>query len=90
MKKLVELIVKQKNAFPENLSNLLVIVSEWDKIVNGRLDKFFSEVCLLDQSYIKDDSQTVKDVLNELIAKLGENITIKRFVRYQLGEELSH
>jgi elongation factor Ts len=62
----------------------------WDKIVNGRLDKFFSEVCLLEQSYIKDDSQSVKDVLNELIAKLGENITIRRFVRYQLGEELSH
>ena len=62
----------------------------WDKIVNGRLDKFFAEVCLLEQSYIKDDSQTVKDVLNELIAKLGENISIRRFVRYQLGEELSH
>jgi elongation factor Ts len=62
----------------------------WDKIVNGRLDKFFAEVCLLEQSYIKDDSQTVKDVLNELIAKLGENISIRRFVRYQLGEELAH
>jgi elongation factor Ts len=62
----------------------------WDKIVNGRLDKFFAEVCLLEQSYIKDDSQTVKEVLNELIAKLGENIAIRRFVRYQLGEELSH
>jgi elongation factor Ts len=62
----------------------------WDKIVNGRLDKFFAEVCLLEQSYIKDDSHTVKEVLNELIAKLGENIAIRRFVRYQLGEELSH
>ncbi len=62
----------------------------WDKIVNGRLDKFFAEVCLLEQSYIKDDSQTVKDVLNELIAMLGENISIRRFVRYQLGEELSN
>ncbi|MDX1778260.1 MAG: translation elongation factor Ts [Thermodesulfobacteriota bacterium] len=62
----------------------------WDKIVNGRLDKFFAEVCLLEQSYIKDDSQTVKEVLNELIGKLGENIAIRRFVRYQLGEELSH
>lgn len=62
----------------------------WDKIVNGRLDKFFAEVCLLEQSYIKDDSQTVKDVLNELVAMLGENISIRRFVRYQLGEELSN
>ena len=62
----------------------------WDKIVTGRLDKFYAEVCLLEQSYIKDDNQSVQDVLNELIAKLGENIAIRRFVRYQLGEELSN
>ena len=62
----------------------------WDKIVTGRLDKFYSEVCLLEQSYIKDDNLSVQDVLNELIAKLGENISIRRFVRYQLGEELSN
>lgn len=62
----------------------------WDKIVTGRLDKFYAEVCLLEQSYIKEDNQSVQDVLNELIAKLGENIAIRRFVRYQLGEELSN
>jgi len=58
----------------------------WDKIISGRLDKFYSEVCLLEQTYIKDDSRSIQDVLNELIAKLGENISIRRFVRYQLGE----
>ena len=62
----------------------------WDKIVNGRLDKFYSEVCLLEQAYIKDDNLSVKDVLNELIAKLGENISVRRFVRFQLGEDLSN
>ena len=57
-----------------------------DKIVDGRIDKFYSEVSLLDQPYIKDDSKTVKDLLNEVIAKLGENIIINRFSRFQIGE----
>lgn len=57
-----------------------------DKIVDGRVDKFYAEVSLLDQPYIKDDSKTVKDLLNELISKLGENIVINRFSRFQIGE----
>jgi len=56
-----------------------------DKIVNGKLDKFFSEVCLLEQNFVKNPDLTVQDLLNELIAKMGENITIKRFVRFQVG-----
>jgi elongation factor Ts len=56
-----------------------------DKIVNGKLDKFYSEVCLLEQSFVKNPDLTVQDLLNELIAKMGENITIKRFVRFQVG-----
>jgi len=56
-----------------------------DKIVNGKLDKFFSEVCLLEQNFVKNPDLTVHDLLNELIAKMGENITIKRFVRFQVG-----
>ena len=59
----------------------------WDKIVTGRMEQFFSEVCLMEQTYIKDDKLTMADVINELIAKLGENISIRRFVRYQLGED---
>ena len=59
----------------------------WDRIVNGKMEKFYSEVCLMEQIYVKDDKITVKDVINEKIAKIGENITVKRFVRYQLGEE---
>jgi len=56
-----------------------------DKIVEGRLEKFYSEHCLMDQIYIKDDSKKVKDLVNELIAKLGENVRIARFARFELG-----
>lgn len=57
-----------------------------DRIVDGRVDKFYSEVVLLDQPFIKDDSKTVRDLLNELIARLGENIKIARFSRFQIGQ----
>jgi elongation factor Ts len=56
------------------------------KIVEGKLNKFFKENCLLHQPYVRDPDLTVEDLLNELIAKIGENITIRRFVRYQTGE----
>ena len=57
------------------------------KIVDGKMNKFFKENCLLNQPYVRDPDLAVEDVLNELIAKIGENITIKRFVRFQTGEE---
>jgi elongation factor Ts len=56
------------------------------KIVDGKMNKFFKENCLLNQPYVRDPNLAVEDVLNELIAKIGENITIKRFVRFQTGE----
>ncbi len=58
-----------------------------DRIVEGRMEKFYQENCLLEQPFIKDPERTVKDVVTEAIAKLGENITIRRFVRYRLGGE---
>jgi len=58
-----------------------------ERIAQGKLGKYFQEVCLLEQSYIKDPTKNVNDLLMETIAKLGENITIRRFVRFQLGEE---
>lgn len=58
-----------------------------DKIVEGRLEKFFSEVCLLDQPFIKDPQKSIKDLLSQFCAKIGENIVIRRFTRYQLGEK---
>jgi elongation factor Ts len=57
-----------------------------EKIVEGKLNKFFKDSCLLNQAYVKDPNITVSDLLNELIAKIGENISIKRFVRFQIGE----
>jgi len=56
------------------------------KIVDGKMNKFFKENCLLNQPYVRDPDLTVEDVLNELIAKIGENITIRRFARFQAGE----
>lgn len=57
-----------------------------DKMVEGRLDKFYKERCLLEQQYIKDPDKTVQELIHENIARIGENINIRRFVRYELGE----
>ncbi len=58
-----------------------------DKIVEGKLKKFYAEACLLQQAFVKDTDKTIEDLLNELRAKTGENVMIRRFVRFQLGEE---
>ena len=58
-----------------------------EKIIEGKLNAYFKEVCLLEQPFIKDTSMTVDDLIKEKIAKFGENITVSRFIRYQLGEE---
>jgi len=56
------------------------------KIVEGKLDKYFGTVCLLEQSFVKNPDQTIKDLLTENVSKMGENLVIGRFARYQLGE----
>lgn len=60
-----------------------------DKIVEGKLEKFYHEICLLEKPFVKNDKETVEDLLKATIAKLGENIVIKRFARFQLGEDVS-
>jgi elongation factor Ts len=67
----------QEEGKPENII---------DKIVDGKVEKFYKEVCLLSQQYIKDPQKTIEDVLKETIGKIGENIQIKRFARFQIGE----
>jgi len=57
-----------------------------DKIVNGKVEKFYSEAALLDQIYVKDNDKKVSDLVNEAITKLGENIKVSRFARFQLGQ----
>ncbi len=56
-----------------------------DKIVSGKIDKYFSEVSLMEQKFVKNPDLTIQDLLNEIIAKIGENISIKRFARFQVG-----
>lgn len=58
-----------------------------DKIIEGKLNKFFKDSCLMNQQYVKDPDKTIADYLNEVIAKTGEKITIKRFARFQVGAE---
>jgi len=58
-----------------------------DKIIEGKLAKFYEDACLLEQPFIKDSSMKVKDILTSMVAKIGENILIRRFVRFQVGEE---
>ena len=60
-----------------------------DKIVEGKIEKFYHEACLLDQPYIKNDEETVGQFVTDAVAKLGENIIVRRFSRFQLGEDLS-
>jgi len=57
-----------------------------DKMVEGRLEKYFKENCLLEQPYIKDPDKTVQQIVLETISKLGENINIRRFARFEVGE----
>ena len=59
-----------------------------EKIVDGKIEKFFEEVCLLNQTYIRDSKVKIDDLLQALIAKIGENIKVRRFTRFQLGEPL--
>ncbi|MFC1561580.1 elongation factor Ts, partial [candidate division KSB1 bacterium] len=58
-----------------------------DKIAEGKLEKYYQEVCLMEQIYIKDSKQTVKDILTEAASKLGENMMIGRFARFRLGDK---
>jgi elongation factor Ts len=60
-----------------------------ERIVEGKIERFFSEICLLEQSFIKDPDKNITNVINDAIARLGENIQIRRFARYHLGEGVS-
>jgi elongation factor Ts len=74
---------KEKSIFLEEVKGKPQNVQE--KIVEGKLAKRFEDICLLNQKFIKDDSRTVQEYLSEMIAKIGENIVIRRFVRFELG-----
>jgi elongation factor Ts len=69
--------VAMEEGKPENIA---------EKIAQGKIDKYFSNICLMEMPYIRDDSKKVEDLIKESIAKMGENIRVKRFIRYSLGE----
>ena len=82
-----EVIEKEKEIYREQLKDSGKPENVVEKIIEGKLEKFYEENCLLEQDYIFDDKKKVKDVITEAIAKIGENIQVGRFVRMEVGEE---
>ena len=80
------LVEREREIYREQVKGKPANVVE--KIVDGKLDKFYGSVCLLDQAFIKDPDKTIKDLVASKIAELGENIVIRRFARFAVGEEL--
>ena len=79
------LIDKEREIYRDQMKEQNKPADIIDKIVEGKVDKYYSEVVLLEQKYVKDPDMTVLDYLNSIIGSLGENMQIKRFVRYQIG-----
>ena len=86
----VEVIEREKEIYRQQALESGKPEKVIERIVEGKLNKFYEQACLLEQPYIRDDKLKVKDFLNELVAKTGEKIVIRRFVRFQLGEKSSH
>ena len=83
-----EIISREKDIFKEQAKSEGKPDNIIEKIVEGRLVKFYQESCLIEQTYIKDPDKKIKDLLNETIATLGENISINRYIRFAIGESL--
>jgi len=81
------LIEREKNIYLAQMKESGKPEAAWEKIIKGKLEKYYQEQCLLEQAFIKDPSVTIQDLLSQKIAKLGENLTISRFTRYQLGQD---
>lgn len=81
-----ETVTKERHIYEEQAKASGRPAAAAPKIVEGRLEKYFQEACLLDQPFVKDPHMTVQDLIKAKIAKTGENITVRRFVRFQLGE----
>jgi len=81
-----EIVDKERVIYEGQAKEMGKPPAAWPKIVDGKLEKFYQESCLMEQAFIKDPAVTVKDLLAQKIAKIGENMNIRRFTRYQLGE----
>jgi elongation factor Ts len=82
----VDLVEREKAIFEGQAKELGKPAAALPKIVEGKLEKFYQENCLLEQSFIKDPTVTVKDLVAQKISKIGENMNIRRFTRFQLGQ----
>ena len=80
------IVNREKNIFKEQAESQGKPKKIIERMIEGRMEKFFQESCLLEQTYIKDPDKKVKDLITESIATLGENITINRFIRFAIGE----
>ncbi len=80
-----ELIEREKAIFMEQMAAAKKPAAVVEQILKGKIDKMYDEICLMRQPFVKNDKLTVDDVLKELIAKMGENIKIRRFTRYEIG-----
>jgi elongation factor Ts len=82
-----DVIEKEKEIIKAQMGDMKKPPEILEKIVQGKLGKFFEEVCLLDQVYIRDDKVKIKDVIAQAVAKIGENIKVRRFARFELGTD---
>ena len=82
-----DIVAKEKEIIKAQLGDMKKPPEIMDKIVTGKLGKFFEEVCLLDQPYIREDKIKVRDLVTKLVAKIGENIKVGRFVRFEIGQD---
>jgi len=83
----VNVVAKEREVYGEQMANSGKPAQVIERIVDGKLDKWYSEVCLLEQPFIKDPDVTIKDLLTNRIASLGENIRVRRFSRLEIGAE---
>jgi elongation factor Ts len=81
-----DVVAKERSIYEAQAKEMGKPPAAWPKIIDGKLEKFFQENCLLEQAFIKDPSVTIKDLLAQQIAKIGENMNVRRFTRYQLGQ----
>jgi len=82
-----DVLAAEKEIIKAQLGDMKKPPEIMEKIVTGKLGKFFEEVCLLDQPYIREDKLKVRDLITHAVAKIGENIKVRRFARYEIGQE---
>lgn len=82
-----ERVAREREIFAAQLEGQGKPAAIVDKIVTGKLDKYYAEVCLLEQPYVRDDKRTIGDLVTAAVSKTGENIVVRRFARFRLGQE---